>query len=216
MKILGIMVDDPARRTRSHQTIIKSGLTLRSCLRWSRWIESDRLRRRRGLHIQMKGVPRQFLFKGTESWAKCNEIVMTCRKNWWKFIVASMSGKSRKLIADHPWMHEESIKILQVEDTGDSKTFLAHIFDWWWKHARVKRAQRRSAKDKRPKLSLQLPLQARREWHNIVKIMKGRTSNQEYSTQQDSHSDLMEKSKAFQTKQKLSKFSTTNQLYDKW
>ena len=37
----------------------------------------------------------------------------------------------------------------------------------------MKRAQSRSAKDKRPKLSLQLPLQARREWHNIFKIMKG-------------------------------------------
>ena len=38
-------------------------------------------------------------------------------------------------------------------------------------------------------------LQARREWHNIFKVI----NNQEYSTQQDSHSDLMEKSKAFQT-----------------
>ena len=35
-----------------------------------------------------------------------------------------------------------------------------------------------------------------------LKWQKGRTYNQEYSTQQDSHSDLMEKSIAFQTKVK--------------
>ena len=38
-------------------------------------------------------------------------------------------------------------------------------------------------------------LQARREWHNVFKVI----NSQEYSTQQDSHSDLMEKSRAFQT-----------------
>ena len=32
------------------------------------------------------------------------------------------------------------------------------------------------------------------EWHNILKWWKGKTYNQEYSTQQDSHSDLTEKS----------------------
>ena len=42
-------------------------------------------------------------------------------------------------------------------------------------------------------------LQAGREWHDIFKVMKRKTYNQEYSTQQDSPSDLMEKSKAFQT-----------------
>ena len=42
-------------------------------------------------------------------------------------------------------------------------------------------------------------LQARREWHDIFTVMKRETYNQEYSTQQDSPSDLMEKSKAFQT-----------------
>ena len=42
-------------------------------------------------------------------------------------------------------------------------------------------------------------LQAIKEWHDVFKVMKGRTYNQEYSTQQDSPSDLMEKSKAFQT-----------------
>ena len=44
-------------------------------------------------------------------------------------------------------------------------------------------------------------LQAIREWHNIFKVMK--VYNQEYLTQQDSHSELMEKSKA-----KLREFST--------
>ena len=42
-------------------------------------------------------------------------------------------------------------------------------------------------------------LQARREWHDIFKVMKGKNLQPEHSTQQDSHSDLMEKSKVFQT-----------------
>ena len=42
-----------------------------------------------------------------------------------------------------------------------------------------------------------------------LKWWKGRTYNQKYSTQQDSPSDLMEKSKAFHTKQKLREVSTT-------
>ena len=42
-------------------------------------------------------------------------------------------------------------------------------------------------------------LQARREWHDIFKVIKGKNLNQEYSTPQDSPSDLIEKSKAFQT-----------------
>ena len=32
-------------------------------------------------------------------------------------------------------------------------------------------------------------LQARREWHDIFKVIKGKTYNQEYSTWQGSHSD---------------------------
>ena len=39
--------------------------------------------------------------------------------------------------------------------------------------------------------------QARREWHDIFKVIKGKNLNQEYSTPQDSPSDLIEKSKAF-------------------
>jgi len=79
----------------------------------------------------------------------------------------------------------------------------------------VKRAQRRSAKDKRPKLSVQLPLQARREWHNIVKIMKGK--NQQPRILYPARLSLRfdGEIKSFSDKQKLSKFSTTNQLYDK-
>ena len=43
-------------------------------------------------------------------------------------------------------------------------------------------------------------LQARREWHDILKVMKGNNlSNADYSTQQGSHSDVKEKSKALQT-----------------
>ena len=42
-------------------------------------------------------------------------------------------------------------------------------------------------------------LQARREWHDILKVSKGKTYNQEYSIEQSSHSGLMEKSKTLQT-----------------
>ena len=41
-------------------------------------------------------------------------------------------------------------------------------------------------------------LQAR-EWQDILKVMKGKNLNQEYFMKQESPSDLMEKSKAFQT-----------------
>ena len=40
-------------------------------------------------------------------------------------------------------------------------------------------------------------LQARREWHDIFKVMKGK--NQDYITQQGSDSDSTEKSKTLQT-----------------
>ena len=42
-------------------------------------------------------------------------------------------------------------------------------------------------------------LQARREWQDIFKIMKEKTYNQDYSTQQGCHSDLTEKLKPLQT-----------------
>ena len=41
-------------------------------------------------------------------------------------------------------------------------------------------------------------LQARREWHEILNMRKGKTFNQDYFTQQGSHSDLKEKSKPSQ------------------
>ena len=52
-------------------------------------------------------------------------------------------------------------------------------------------------------------LQARREWHDIFKVMKGKNLQPRYSTCQGSHSDSKEKSKALQNKQKLREFSTT-------
>ena len=42
-------------------------------------------------------------------------------------------------------------------------------------------------------------LQARREWQDIFKVLKGKIYKQDYSTWQGSHSKLMEKSKALQT-----------------
>ena len=42
-------------------------------------------------------------------------------------------------------------------------------------------------------------LQARREWQDIFKVMKDKTYNQDDSTQQGSHSDLMEKLKPLET-----------------
>ena len=42
-------------------------------------------------------------------------------------------------------------------------------------------------------------LQARREWHDIFSDEREKNYNQEYSTQQGSHSHLTEKSKALQT-----------------
>ena len=42
-------------------------------------------------------------------------------------------------------------------------------------------------------------LQAKREWHDILNVMKGKKpSTQDYFTQQGSHSDLKEKSKPSQ------------------
>ena len=42
-------------------------------------------------------------------------------------------------------------------------------------------------------------LEARREWHDIFNMMKGKTYNQEYSTQQGYHSELKERSRFSQT-----------------
>ena len=42
-------------------------------------------------------------------------------------------------------------------------------------------------------------LQTRREWQDILKVMKERNLNQHYSAEQVSHSDMKEKPKALQT-----------------
>ena len=42
-------------------------------------------------------------------------------------------------------------------------------------------------------------LQARREWQDILKVMKKTTYSPDYYTQQGSHSNMREKSKALQT-----------------
>ena len=51
-------------------------------------------------------------------------------------------------------------------------------------------------------------LQARREWHDTVKVLKEKTANQEYSTQQSCPSEWKE-IKSFPYKQKLKEFITT-------
>ena len=42
-------------------------------------------------------------------------------------------------------------------------------------------------------------LQARREWQDILKVVKENNLQPDYCTQQGSHSSMKEKSKAFQT-----------------
>ena len=42
-------------------------------------------------------------------------------------------------------------------------------------------------------------LQARREWQDILKVMKEKNLKPDYCTQQGSHSNMKEKSKALQT-----------------
>ena len=56
-------------------------------------------------------------------------------------------------------------------------------------------------------------LQARREWQDILKVMKDKTYNPDYCTQQGSHSNMKEKSKALQKQQKLTEFSTTKPAF---
>ena len=51
-------------------------------------------------------------------------------------------------------------------------------------------------------------LKARREWQDILKVMKRKIYNPYYCTQKGSHSNMMEKSKALQTS-KSWEFSTT-------
>ena len=58
-------------------------------------------------------------------------------------------------------------------------------------------------------------LQARREWQDIFKIMKEKTYNQDYSTQQGCHSDLTEKLKPLQKSKSSENSAPSNELYNK-
>ena len=58
-------------------------------------------------------------------------------------------------------------------------------------------------------------LQARGSNMIYLKWWKEKTPNQDYFTQQGSHSDMKEKSKALQGKQNQQNSATLNQLYDK-
>ena len=56
----------------------------------------------------------------------------------------------------------------------------------------------------------------RQEWNGKIylKYWKGKIYNQDYGTQQGSHSKLMEKSKAFQTSKSEENSVPPNQLYN--
>ena len=58
-------------------------------------------------------------------------------------------------------------------------------------------------------------LQARREWQDIFKVMKGENLQPDYSTQQRSHSDSTEKLKPLQTSKSSENSAPPNQLYNK-
>ena len=58
-------------------------------------------------------------------------------------------------------------------------------------------------------------LQARKEWQNILKMMKEKMYSPDYCTQQGSHSNRKEKSKALQTSKSLENSAPPNQLSNK-
>ena len=58
-------------------------------------------------------------------------------------------------------------------------------------------------------------LQARREWQDILKVMKEKTYSPDYCTQQGSHSNMKEKSKALQTSKSRENPAPPNQLSNK-
>ena len=57
-------------------------------------------------------------------------------------------------------------------------------------------------------------LQARREWQDILKVIK-KTHSPDYCTQQGSHSNMKEKSKALQTSKSRENSAPPNQLFNK-
>ena len=58
-------------------------------------------------------------------------------------------------------------------------------------------------------------LQARKEWQDILKMMKEKMYSPDYCTQQGSHSNMKEKSKALQTSKSLENSAPPNQLSNK-
>ena len=58
-------------------------------------------------------------------------------------------------------------------------------------------------------------LQARREWHEILKVMKGKNLQQRLLYPAKISFRFEGENKSFTDKQKLREFSTTNQLYNK-
>ena len=58
-------------------------------------------------------------------------------------------------------------------------------------------------------------LQARREKQDLLKMMKEKTHNPAYYTQQGSHSNMKEKSKALQTSKSWENSAPQNQLFNK-
>ena len=58
-------------------------------------------------------------------------------------------------------------------------------------------------------------LQARREWQNMLKVIKKITYNPDYCTQQGSHSNIKAKSKALQTSKSSENSAPLNKLINK-
>ena len=59
-------------------------------------------------------------------------------------------------------------------------------------------------------------LQARRDWWGILKVMKEKNLQPRLLTQQGSHSNIKEKSKALQTSKSSENSAPPNQLFNKW
>ena len=76
----------------------------------------------------------------------------------------------------------------------------------------TREGQQRTSKRNPIKLSPNFPaetLQEKREWWDIVRVMKGKIIKQKHSTQQGSHSYSMEKNQTLYRQAKSTEFSTT-------
>ena len=81
----------------------------------------------------------------------------------------------------------------------------------------TREGQQRTSKRNPIKLSPDFPaetLQEKREWRDIVRVMKGKIIKQKHPTHQGSHSYSMEKIKHFTDKQKVQSSAPPNQLYN--